>query len=461
MDNKLLQTISLHLNNGHFTEALSLLKESENTYSNNAQFWEILALVQGMSGNNEECINACIKAIELNPDNIGTYINLSVAQQNLGRFEDTEKTLRQALGMDSNHPQVQNNMGSLYIAQSEHGKAKPFIEKAISLDPSYSDAHCNLGEIHKHFQQIDKAINSYLKSIELNVNNLNAYLGLGSLHSFQGNYKDAEYYLNYALKLNPYHPEILFNLGFLNYLKKSLDTAARYFKETIDYAPDHQYARYLLSAITGEGSPEQSPESYVKGLFNHYAEQFDEHLVNDLGYNVPDTMHTIFTEHANPSHTRNLLDLGCGTGICGEKFHNIFDHLTGVDLSENMIEKSKEKNIYHELHNDDVANFLKDSPIKYDLIIAADVFIYIGNIAEIIKSIYEKQEESGYFIFSIEKSSSHDTFHLRTTGRYSHNASHIKKLLDDASYNIVTSQPTIIRNEKGTGIEGIIYLCQK
>lgn len=461
MEQNLLNQIYLYLNNGNLIEALNLLQSSEKTNVNDSQYWEISALTQGMSGNHEECKNACLKAIKLNPNNIGTYINLGVAQQSLGLLDEAVNSLKKAHNINNNHPQVHNNLGSLYILQSEYSKAKPFIEKAISIDPKYSDAHSNLAEIHKYFQNTDRAIESYLRSIELNENNINAYVGLGSLYTYQANYKKSEYYLNYALKLNPYHSEALFNLGFMHYLNKSYELASTYFKKTIELNPDHQYASYLLSAITGQDSPEKSPESYVKGLFDHYAETFDEHLVNDLKYNVPVTMHSIFIEFAKPVQTKNLLDLGCGTGICGEKFNGICTHITGVDLSEKMIEKAREKNVYNKLHTVDIYDFINNSSLKYDLVIAADVFIYIGNIREIVKTIYSQQEDYGYFLFSIEKSSNHENFHLRSTGRYSHSVNYIQTILNDTSYNIIKSLPTIIRNEKGIDIDGIVYLCQK
>ena len=461
MDQVLLNTISAHLNQGNFTEAVNLLRLTENTHINDAQYWEILALTQGMSGNNSECKSCCLRAIKLNPGNVGTYINLGVAQQNLGLLDEAEETLLKAINMDNTHPQVQNNLGAIYILKSQYDRAKPYIENAISINPDYSEALGNLGEIYKNFQEHDKAIECYLKSIKLNSHNINAYIGLGTLHSYLANYKKAEHYLNEAIRLNPYGSEENFSLGFLHYLKKSYDDAATFFRNTLKINPDHPNARYLLSAISGEESPDQSPEIYVRNLFDHYAETFDNHLVNDLGYRVPDTMHKIFTEYATPEKTQRLLDLGCGTGICGEKFHTSYQHLVGIDLAERMIKKSKEKGIYDELHNSDITKFIQNSASKYDLTIAADVFIYIGNIAELVKMIYNIQEDGGYFIFSIEKSSKHDTFHLRDTGRYSHSMDYIKKILDDASYSIIASVPTIVRNEKGSSIDGIIYLCQK
>ena len=461
MNKIILNTISSHLNQGNFAEAFKLLKSSEDTHINDAQYWEILALTQGMSGNHAESMNSCLRAIKLNPNNIGTYINLGVTQQNLGLLDEAEATLIKAIGMNNSHPQVQNNLGAIYILKSEYSKAKPYIDKAISINPNYSDALSNLGEIYKNFQEYDKAIESYLKSIKLNTSNINAYTGLGTLYSYLANYDDAEHYLSEATKLNPYSTEAHFGLGFLHYLKKSYDQASVHFSDTLKLDPAHQNAKDLLSAISGKESPDQSPEAYVKNLFNHYAETFDEHLVNDLGYNVPDSMHRIFTEYAKPEKKGRLLDLGCGTGICGEKFHTLYEHLTGIDLAERMLKKSREKEVYDELYNSDIEEFVKSSTLKYDLMIAADVFIYIGNITELVQLIYNIQEDGGYFIFSIEKSFNHETFHLRDTGRYSQNINYIESILDDAAYNIITSVPTIVRNEKGSGIHGIIYLCQK
>jgi len=461
MEQHLVKTLSNLIIQGDLAKAINILESSKTKYNSDAQYWEFLTLTQGMSGNNLECINACTQAIKFNPDNIGTYINLGVAQQNLGLLDKAEESLTKALSINDTHPQVQNNLGALYILRSEYIKAKSYIDKAISIKPDFSDAHSNLGEIYKHLQANEKATECYLKAIALNPNSINAYIGLGSILSSMAAYEKGEFYLKKALKLNPYHPEALFNLGFLHYLKKSYGTASVFFKDTLQINPDHQNARYLLSAITGNDAPDQSPQQYVKSLFNHYAETFDDHLVNALGYDAPNAMHQIVTKYANPVNTRHLLDLGCGTGMCGEVFRAQYDHLTGVDLSEKMIRKSEEKRVYDELYNNDLTIFLEKNHVKYDMIVAADVFIYIGDLAKIVNATVNAQEKGGYFIFSIEKSFEHQTYHLRDTGRYSHSVNYIKNILNEASYNIILDQPTILRNEKGHNIEGIIYLCQK
>ena len=318
-----------------------------------------------------------------------------------------------------------------------------------------------MAEIYKHNRESEKAEASYNLAIQHNPNNINAYLGLGTLYSFQGNYDKAEQNLQYASQLNPYHQEVMFNLGFLHYLKKSFDDAATYFKKTIEIDPNHHNATYLLAAVTGDDTPEHSPESFVRGLFDHYAETFDDHLVKSLSYNTPNNMFEIYNEHVKAEQTGNLLDLGCGTGLSSEKSHSIYDHLVGIDLSENMLSKAKEKNIYNELHSVDISAYLNDTTLMFDLVVASDVFVYIGNIENIFKQLHNRQNAQGYFVFSVEKSFNHDSFHLRSTGRYSHNQDYINSILDNAGYNMIQATPKVIRNEKGSNIEGIIYLCQK
>ena len=122
MDQHLLNRVSLCVNQGNFPEAINLLISAKEAHANDAQYWEITALTHGMSGDNEECKNACQVAIQLNPENIATFINLGVAQQNLGLLDDAEKTLKSALSMDDSHPQIQNNLGAIYILKSEYIK---------------------------------------------------------------------------------------------------------------------------------------------------------------------------------------------------------------------------------------------------------------------------------------------------------------------------------------------------
>ena len=49
------------------------------------------------------------------------------------------------------------------------------------------------------------------------------------------------------------------------------------------------------------------------------------------------------------AHRLDVLDAGCGTGLCGALVAPFARRLLGVDLSEGMLAHAMEKSVYHEL----------------------------------------------------------------------------------------------------------------
>lgn len=449
------------MNSGALDDAIRTMLDVSQQYSGTAKYWEILSILYGVAGNSIECKNSCLNAIKLNPNNATSFTNLGASHNNLGEYDLAETAFKKALSINNNLPKTHNNIGALYILKGEFKSALQYITKAIELQPDYSDAYTNLAEIQKSNQQPEEATLNYKKAITLNAHAINAYVGLGSLYSFSGRFNEALETLHIAESLNPAHIECLFNIGFVHYLKKDTAKASNYFSKTLEIYPEHCNARYLLSAITGEDSPEKSPENYVIDLFDNYADTFDEHLVTNLGYNVPDTMFEMCQENIKPATDLKLLDLGCGTGLCGEKLFDQYPKMTGIDLSNKMIEKARNKNLYDELIISDIEQFISNTKQNYDLVLAADVFIYIGNISSIIPKISRLLNTTGYLLFSIELSTEKAGFKLQHTGRYAHSMKYINDIIKPANLNIVSQVESIIRNEKGTEIKGAVILCNK
>ena len=85
--------------------------------------------------------------------------------------------------------------------------------------------------------------------------------------------------------------------------------------------------------------------------------------------------------------TLDILDLGCGTGGAGAWLKDYARSLVGVDLSDNMVELARKKMLYQELHVQPLNAYLQTCTKTFDLVVAADVFSYVGQLEETFRQV--------------------------------------------------------------------------
>ena len=150
--------------------------------------------------------------------------------------------------------------------------------------------------------------------------------------------------------------------------------------------------------------------------------------------------------------------MGCGTGLSGLAFKKYIDYLLGIDLSKNMIDVARNKEIYNELIVGDLNDIIKDQVKLYDLIISTDVFIYLGNLDDLFKNIKKISNKDALFIFSTEFNTG-DNYKLNFSGRYSHSHDYINKILKVNSFKLIGHKIGNLRKEKDKWIKGGFYIA--
>lgn len=96
--------------------------------------------------------------------------NSGWAYYNLQKYDIALSRYQQALRQDrmaTLQPQIEKNMGLIYIKQSNLGQAKEHLEKAVTLNPSLYDAHFFLGETYLKIKDTANAKKSFLHVIQL------------------------------------------------------------------------------------------------------------------------------------------------------------------------------------------------------------------------------------------------------------------------------------------------------
>jgi len=225
-----------------------------------------------------------------------------------------------------------------------------------------------------------------------------------------------------------------------------------------------------LNDDNAESAVERCPSNYIVDLYSTFAATFDDQLVNKLHYQTPTKLRKRVDEVVKQSSQNEcfntLADLGCGTGLSGVAFKSLAKNMVGVDLSLEMIAKAEKRGCYKSLHVGDIESILT-SPIStgeetFDMIIACDVFVYIGDLQSVFESVAKCLNPShGLFAFStelLEEDTKDNGYVLQTTARFSHKQSYIKSLSEQCGFKVVAMKNDVIRKNAGKDIQGTLTI---
>jgi predicted TPR repeat methyltransferase len=206
-------------------------------------------------------------------------------------------------------------------------------------------------------------------------------------------------------------------------------------------------------------------EPYVRRLFDQYAGRYDAALTEHLHYRGPvllrDAVTSALERLRRPMRFESLLDLGCGTGLAGQVFRPFAARLVGVDLSAAMIARAEAKGDYDRLVVANLAAFLSDEiakAAKYDLVVAADVFVYVNDLAPVLADIARVLAPRGVVAFTVETHSDAGVALLPTL-RFAHSEPYLREIIAAAGLKLLALERAAIRTEKGTPVAGLAVVA--
>ena len=221
----------------------------------------------------------------------------------------------------------------------------------------------------------------------------------------------------------------------------------------------------LKLAAHGAGSAgEGTAVGYVEALFDQYAPQFEAALVERLAYRVPDLIDGLLIEEMGRlglTHFGDALDLGCGTGLMGERLRAKVEFLEGIDLSAAMIAETARKGIYDSLDKAELVDFLSQRAAQSDLITAADVFIYCGALPPVLAAVVPAMRPGGLLAFSLEAHDGEEPVFLRASLRFAHGVDATRQALVDAGLEVLRFESAVLRQDRGAPIDGLLILARK
>ena len=427
MDNtQIKQKVSALINTRQIDKAEALLKPICNDTLTDANLWQMYANINFMKGNLELVEKCCHQVIKYQPDDIGTLFNLGCLYVNKNNIAEAQKFFNRVINLNPKHSLAQDNLGQLYEANGHFDKAKVCFKNAIEGDNVQAIHYRHLGVIHLKEKNPDTAEKFFTQGMALDKTDAKAHVELGRAQCENG--------------------------------KKN--EAIKSFKQALQINPEFNYAKFWLSAISDQPSTNAAKHRFVSRLFDGHAEDFDKILVNDLGYKTPWLIANELSSIFDDDKTLDILDIGCGTGLCADSLKSITNSIVGIDLSEKMLAKAKADGNYTELLHGDIVDKMSELSKKFELIVAADVFVYVGGLTEVFDACKVKLTNKGLFIFSVENSDHENDFMLRATGRYAHSLNYIKKLTTEYGFEEVSHQDILLRTDGGKKISGQLFILR-
>ena len=380
-------------------------------------------------------------------------LHRGIARHREGRLAEAVSLYRRALRLAPGHPDAENLLGVAARQQGDLPAALTHAARAVAAAPDAPLFLANQGAALAEAGRLPEAISALARATALNPADATSLRNLGQALTAAGQPEAALTPLTQATRLAPEAPEPWLALAHAareaNRPDLARDAAGKV------RGPLAEQAGFLLAALGAAPTPARAPASYVRDLFDAFAPRFDAELEGALGYRTP----TLLAAMIADLPPGRALDLGCGTGLSGLALKPFARRLEGLDLSPRMLSQARARNLYATLHEADLLDFLPRHPNTYDLIAAADVLNYLGELGPAFTAIASALKPGGTALFSLEAGAAPVT--LGEGMRFRHNPDHALALAQDAGLTLVAREDAVLRREKGQDVPGVLIRAHR
>nr|WP_281427578.1 methyltransferase [Azospirillum formosense] len=372
------------------------------------------------------------RTLGLNPRFAEAHNNLGNVLRALDRAEEAVAAYREALACGLDHPLVHYNLASALKAAGDAVPAERHFRRALVEEPTYAEAFNNFANLLRDGDRLAESATAYRR----------------------------------ALALRPGWDEAHDNLSGALYLLHEdgrHEEAAWFARLWLRDHPDHPVARHIGAAIAGLDAGERASDAYVRQVFDLFAGEFDDKLLGELDYRAPTLLAEALTEtEAMQDSSLDVLDAGCGTGLCGPFLRGPARRLVGVDLSPGMLERAAARGVYDALEEAELSAFLGERPAAFDLIVAADVLCYFGALNGVMAQAAAALRPGGRLAFTVERLEEGGApWRVNPHGRYAHTESHVRDGLAMAGLSLLRLAPDTLRHESGAPVGGLVVLATR
>jgi predicted TPR repeat methyltransferase len=409
-------------------------------------------------GEFDEGEEVCRKILAVAPDYPDALHYAGVLAHENGRTDEALALIARSLERAPEQADWHSNLGVVRQATGDLDGAIAAYERAIALKPSHARAHGNLGVLLKVRGDLAGAEAAYRRSIELDAKHADAYHNLAVVLSSTNRSVEAVTAFCRALTLKPHYPEARRALALAYCTLGQFDRAVQVCEEWLKDEPESSVAIHTLAACSGRDVPLRASDDYVQKVFDSFAASFESKLAR-LNYRAPELVSDALVQVGVPAnHALDILDVGCGTGLCGPLLAPYARSLVGMDLSVGMLKHAAEKGVYDELIQAELTEYLSRQHDRFDIIVSADTLVYFGALEAVVAAAARALRTGGVLVFTVEEevdAALAQSYRIRPHGRYTHGPSYIDRVLVSAGLSPRIGRADL-RLEAGLPVAGLV-----
>ena len=421
----------------HHAEALAHVESALRGDRVNPRLHFMAALCLGPLGHVEEAMASYRRALQYRPEYLEARANLGYLLETVGRLAEAADCYRHVLTQQPREWFCLNRLGYCERILGRPAEGATLLERALALRPLAATAN-ELALAYINLDRKPEAIAMFRRAVELDPKFLAAWCNLAKV-----------LYLEYV---------VAEGAGRKPDPAPVLDCFAR----VLALEPANVEFAYLRDCVAGVRA-DRPPDEYIAALFDRFAPRFDDKLVVELRYRGPELLADFMKAFLETRSALRVVDLGCGTGLSGERFRAAARTLVGVDLSPAMLERARARGIYDELVQEEIGAFLARCDAEsFDLAVALEVFNYVGDLGPVLRAGARALAAGARMVFSVELAPAGSAdFVLLPAARYAHATRYVEAAAREAGFLVADSRAVTLREEAGAPVAGYLFALDK
>ncbi len=449
---------------GEAERAITLIAQSLSLVPDHPDFWNNFGNVLKAQGGKSEATAAYQRAIELRPEFADAFNNLGVMAGQRGDFSGAVEAFQKAIRFQPKHADAFLNLGGAFEKLEMLTEAAAAYRTTTELRPGDPDAYGRLGHIYWRQGKTQEATEAIVRNTRTNPGDPMSFILLGSIFFGQGLIAECIEAYRKAVEIAPKNSYSNRLLGLSLVRCGKHEEAKMVWGKWSEADPENPVPKHLLNAGSDDQVPARAADDYVVREFDRFAESFDQNLKN-LEYRAPELVaEALRSRLPEAAGTLDILDAGCGTGLCGPLLRPFARRLEGVDLSPGMLEKARARGGYDDLIAAELTSYISAKMDAYDIIVSADTLCYFGQLEAVLSAVAGALRPGGYFIFTLERtpaSTEATRVTLDSSGRYTHTEDYVRSAIAAADLAVENISTSSLRLELLKPVEGMVILARK
>lgn len=460
---------------GRAAEATPLYQQLLTLQPGSVQALNNLGLTLATLDRLDEALTACQEAVRLRSDCAEFHNNLGTVLNTMGRLDQAAEAFRRALTLDARYLAAWRNQGMLQLKLAE-AKRIPTTPHPRRPDDAHLDeaVHClraaftlqpmnpmianSLGIALFSLGQTAEAGDCFQRALTLRPDDADTGLHLARVWTSLKKWPEAVSCLRHVIGYHPTDVRALSALGEIYaYHLPNPAEALQYYQRAAAVAPHDAKIRLMIEALSETSTLAQLPAEHMIREYDAWAEGWDD-VVKERG----DRSQVWLREALEPAQTQlDILDLGCGTGLCGAPFRPWARTLVGVDQSAGMLAQARARGIYDELIESDLTAAVQRHAERFDLIVASDVLLLIGDLGPLFHGVARVLRPGGRFAFTVDLLDGEGDYRLSIWLHYAHSRAYVARLAHEVALEIVSVRDVINPRDNGGSAAGLVVVLRK